>query len=48
MAAPGACSGLSVDLRNAFHMSITASLICLLFFGPSHVKNSSMLCSERS
>src|SRR5450759_5644097 len=37
-----------VELRNAFHMSITASRIRLHFFGPSQAKNISMLASERS
>ena len=37
-----------VEVRNGFHMSMTAIRIPLLFLGPSHSKNSSMLASERS
>ncbi len=37
-----------VEFRNAFHMSITAIRIPALFLGPSHLKNSSKLASERS
>ena len=36
------------EFRNGFHMSITAMRIPALFLGPSHLKNSSMLASERS
>ena len=29
-------AGLSVEWRNAFHLSMTANRISLLFVGPSH------------
>ena len=35
-----------VEVRNGFHMSMTAIRIPLLFLGPSHSKNSSMLASS--
>jgi hypothetical protein len=46
MAAPVAFR--SVELRNGFHMSITARRIRFAFIGPSQAKNWSMLASERS
>ncbi len=46
MLAFGACCW--VEVRKGFHMSITAMRIPALFLGPSHLKNSSMLASERS
>ena len=44
----GAWPSLRVELRNAFHMSMTARRIFRHFFGPSQAKNSSRLASERS
>ena len=44
----GAFPFLRVELRNAFHMSMTARRILPHWAGPSQAKNSSRLSSERS
>src|SRR3954469_3814227 len=48
MPARGASPAFRVELRNGFHMPITARRIPLHFRGPSHAKKRSMLFSERS